>query len=95
VTTQWGKFRISNQWVCNQLRGSEILRANSGSSEEAMGIEIGEDFAHQWAQFEVQGLVGDSHIRCTVIESDNNDFVVGRYFNFRAEFLQKWIRDNY
>jgi hypothetical protein len=95
VTTQWGKFRISNQWVRNQIRGSEILRADSGPSQEADGIEIGEDFAHHQAQFEVQGMVGDSHVRCTVIESDNIDFVLGQYFNFRVEFVQERIRDNY
>ena len=91
VTTQWGKFRISDQWVRNQLRRVEVC--DSGSSGEA--VEIGDDFGHQQAQFEVQGLVGDSHVRCTVIESDNNDFVVGQYFNFRVEFVEERIRDNY
>jgi hypothetical protein len=92
VTTQWGKFRISNHWVRNQLSRADCESASSG---EAQGIEIGDDFAHQRAQFEVHGLVGDSHVRCTVIESDNNDFVVGQYLNFRLEFVEERIRDNY
>jgi hypothetical protein len=96
VTTQWGKFRITNQWVRTQLRPSAAqFDSQSTSSEEAGGVEIGDNFPHQRAQFEVDGFVNESHVRCTVLESNNSDFVVAQYLTFSLEFVQERIRNNY
>jgi hypothetical protein len=38
-------------------------------------IQIGDDFPHDQAQFEIQKLIGDSHVQCVVIESNGTQIV--------------------
>jgi hypothetical protein len=85
------------RWVRNQFRGSaaEVESADDSDSSKSGAIEIRDDFAHQRAQLEVNGLVGDSLVLCSVIESDNGDFVGAQYLNFRREFVPEQMRDNY
>jgi hypothetical protein len=37
--------------------------------------QIGDDFPHDQAQFEIQRLIGDSHVQCVVIESNGAQIV--------------------
>jgi hypothetical protein len=94
VTLQWGKFRITHEWVRKELRG--LTEEDSLSSEDSVDFRNGDDFAHECAQFEVTGFEeGDSNVRCTVIESENIDFVVAQYFEFSIEFVREWMKDNF
>jgi hypothetical protein len=72
-----------------------VESADDSDSSESGAIVIGDDFPHQWAQFEIGGLVGDSYIQPSIIESNNSDFVVTQYLQFRREFIQDRMQDNY
>jgi hypothetical protein len=97
VTTQWQKFPITNQLVRDELRRSARGDcSDDSSSQDGSGteIQIGDDFPHDNAQFEVRNFLGATHVRCVVIES-NGGWLVGRYENFGREFVQDRMLDNY
>ena len=72
ITTRWERLKISNDRVSEELRRSTQGYSSSDdtSSHEATAtIEIGDDFPYHQAQFEVQNFIGDTYVRCIVIES--------------------------
>jgi hypothetical protein len=90
-----GKFLILNQWVWNQLDRSTGRVDSSNDSlsyKEARAIKMRDDFPHKCAQFEVDSFIGDLHVQCTVIESENIDFA--QYFNLQWEFVKEIKRNN-
>jgi hypothetical protein len=44
-------------------------------------IHIGDDFPYDQAQFGIQEFIGDSHVKCVVIESNGNQ-IVGQHKYF-------------
>ena len=94
VTTRWEKVQITNYVVRVELqRDSHNECMDDG--ESTLEIQIGDDFAFDEAQFEIQRLIGDSHVRCMVIESTNGNWIVGGFKNFRCEFVREQLKDNY
>jgi hypothetical protein len=73
-----------------------VESADHSDSSKSGAIKIRDDFPHQWAQFEVDGFVGDWYIQCSVIKSDNNDFLVAHHLNFsRRKSVQDRMQDTY
>jgi hypothetical protein len=101
VTTRWAKLAIAHDRVREELRSlktGDLQNDDSDESsaeDESVEIQIGDDFPYQQAQFEVLGLVGDSHVQCIVIESIGGNWIVGQNRNFRNDFVREKMRDNY
>jgi hypothetical protein len=97
VTTQWERLQITNFLVRQELRRAargDCSDASSSDEDETTEIQIGDDFPYDQAQFEIRNFIGETHVRCVVIES-NGVWQVGRYENFRCEFVKEKMKDNY
>ena len=97
VTTQWERLQITNFLVREELRRAargDCSDASSSQGDESMEIQIGDDFPYDQAQFEIRNFIGETHVRCVVIES-NGARLVGQYENFRREFVKEKMQDNY
>jgi hypothetical protein len=97
VTTQWERMRITHPLVRAELRRTARGEFSDDSASLDAGrteIQIGDDFSYDQAQFEVQKFVGESHVRCVVIESHGH-WLVGRLENFRIQFVSARMLDNY
>jgi hypothetical protein len=97
ITTQWEKLKITNHFVRAELQRTsrgEFSDDSATLDEEMTEIQIGDDFSYDQALFEVQKFIGNSHVRCIVIESHGH-WLVGRLENFRLEFVSARMLDNY
>jgi hypothetical protein len=98
VIVQFGKYRITNLWVQNELceaAGVVDDGVDSLSSDNSGDIEIRDNLPYLQAQFNFDSFIGDSHVRCRVLESNNNNYYVAQFFNFRRDFVRDRMIDNY
>jgi hypothetical protein len=89
----WEKLKITDELVLAELR-RPALGDYSASSDGNPEIQIGDDFPHKAAQFEIKDFIGDSQVKCVVIESHGN-LIVGHLQNFLREFVRDRLLVNY
>jgi hypothetical protein len=96
VTICWEKLKITDALVLNELRRPTRGDCTGYLSREDENpeIQIGDDFPYQEAQFEIIEFIGDSQVKCVVIESHGN-LLVGEFENFLREFVSERLLVNY
>ena len=92
---RWEKLKITDELVLVELRRPTRGDCSASSTEDGNPeIQIGDDFPYKEAQFEIKEFVGDSQVKCVVIES-NGTLIVGHLQNFLREFVRDRLLVNY
>jgi hypothetical protein len=95
VTMRWEKLKITDELVLVEVRRPTQGDCSASSIEDGNPeIQIGDDFPYKEAQFESKEFIGDSQVKCVVIES-NGTLIVGHFQNFLREFVRDRLLVNY
>jgi hypothetical protein len=93
VTMIWEKLKITDELVLDE-HPRPILGDCGSHSSSNPEIQLGDDFPYKEAQFEIKEFIGDSQVKCVVIESNGN-IIVGHTQNFSREFVRDRLLVNY
>jgi hypothetical protein len=95
VTMRWEKLKITDELVLVELRRPTRGDCSASSTEDGNPeTQIGDDFPYKEAQFEIKEFIGDSQVKCVVIESNGN-LIVGHLQNFLREFVRDRLLVNH